>query len=335
VTWITSDHARPGYAAFEGEGDMTASGFRYDAHDEPEQCAAALAGIAFHTVPCAATRFRTMTAVHRLGEARLVIVDSSANYTLAEAKPGTAVIQVPMSGHETYTINGAALQGGDYFLYGPGSGFERASTARAVTALLMLPPAVAETTLPGPAAEAFAASRPAAARKATPAGWLAFRMLMAEAGRQRVPVNDPDARRGFRAAVFEVFRELVTPEDRGGGVAPRRDAPSRHSIVRRADAYLRENVGRPIYTEDLCAALDVAPATLSAAFRATFGISPHRFLKLRRLAMVRASLRAHQGSAPLVKSVALAHGFWHLGQFARDYQAAYGELPSETLAQAA
>ena len=101
-----------------------------------------------------------------------------------------------------------------------------------------------------------------------------------------------------------------------------------------ADEYLRAHLARPIYTEELCSALGISPATLAAAFGATFGISPHRFLKLRRLAMVRNLLRSREGPAPLVKSVALAHGFWHLGQFAIDYRAMYGEMPSETLARA-
>ena len=104
-----------------------------------------------------------------------------------------------------------------------------------------------------------------------------------------------------------------------------------------ADAHLRAHLARPIYTEELCAALDVAPATLAAAFHAAFGVSPHRFLKLRRLALVRAGLLGgapEGGPAPLVKSVALAHGFWHLGQFAAEYRAMYGETPSETLARA-
>jgi AraC family ethanolamine operon transcriptional activator len=34
-----------------------------------------------------------------------------------------------------------------------------------------------------------------------------------------------------------------------------------------------------------------------------------------------------------VKSVALSHGFWHLGQFARDYRETFGETPTETLAR--
>ena len=67
---------------------------------------------------------------------------------------------------------------------------------------------------------------------------------------------------------------------------------------------------------------------------AAFGISPHRFLKLRRMSMVRAALRSCEGRMPLVKSVALAHGFWHLGQFAHDYRATFGETPSDTLVRA-
>ena len=90
---------------------------------------------------------------------------------------------------------------------------------------------------------------------------------------------------------------------------------------------------RPIYTEELCDALAVSASALAEAFRAVFGVSPHRFLKLRRMSMVRAALRAYEGPMPLVKSIALAHGFWHLGQFAHDYRNTFGEMPSETLAR--
>ena len=33
-------------------------------------------------------------------------------------------------------------------------------------------------------------------------------------------------------------------------------------------------------------------------------------------------------------AVALAHGFWHLGQFAQDYRRMYAETPTQTLARA-
>ena len=101
-----------------------------------------------------------------------------------------------------------------------------------------------------------------------------------------------------------------------------------------ADAYLGEHRDRPIYTEELCNGLAVSASSLAEAFRAMFGVSPHRFLKLRRLSMVRAALLTRESPALLVKSVALSHGFWHLGQFAHDYRATFGKSRSETLARA-
>jgi AraC family ethanolamine operon transcriptional activator len=61
-------------------------------------------------------------------------------------------------------------------------------------------------------------------------------------------------------------------------------------------------------------------------------MSPHAYLKSRRLLLVRRALLDRRDGPDLVKSVALDHGFWHLGHFARDYCALFGELPSETFA---
>jgi AraC family transcriptional regulator, ethanolamine operon transcriptional activator len=136
----------------------------------------------------------------------------------------------------------------------------------------------------------------------------------------------------LRASLLEAARGLVRDSEGRDGRS-RRDAPARRRVVAAADEYLRAHLARPIYTEELCGALGISPSSLATAFGATFGVSPHRFLKLRRLAMVRNLLRSREGPAPLVKSVALAHGFWHLGLFAIDYRAMYGEMPSETLAR--
>jgi AraC family ethanolamine operon transcriptional activator len=143
-----------------------------------------------------------------------------------------------------------------------------------------------------------------------------------------------EARRGLRDSVLEAARILLD------GAAPQALPRTAHSAIRRqrlvvaADDYLRAHVGRPVYTEDLCRALATSPSALGEAFRATLAISPHRFLKLRRLSMVRAALSDREGLAPMVKAVALSHGFWHLSQFAKDYRALFGETPSDTLARA-
>ena len=64
------------------------------------------------------------------------------------------------------------------------------------------------------------------------------------------------------------------------------------------------------------------------------GMSPHRYLWLRRMHLVRtALLRADRRSAT-VTSIALDYGFGELGRFAVMYRQLFGESPSATLARA-
>jgi len=102
-------------------------------------------------------------------------------------------------------------------------------------------------------------------------------------------------------------------------------------ILAGAEAFMEAHIDRPAYTEDLCAALGVSARRLHDAFRAAVGMSPHGYLKTRRLMLAHRALLRRQGGPHLVKSVALAHGFWHLGRFAHDDKALFGRLPSETL----
>jgi AraC family ethanolamine operon transcriptional activator len=131
--------------------------------------------------------------------------------------------------------------------------------------------------------------------------------------------------------LIDAARSLFVP---AGASSPERNrAVGRHRIVRLVDEHLCANPVRPIYTDDLCLALGVSASALREAFHAVFGISPHRYLKLRRMSLARAALLSSSGPWHSVKAAALSHGFWHLGQFAQDYREIYGELPSATLAR--
>ena len=101
--------------------------------------------------------------------------------------------------------------------------------------------------------------------------------------------------------------------------------------VAAADEFLRGHIDRPVYTDELCAALRVSPRALHQSFAAVYGLSPHGYLRRRRLVLVRRALWSARDGPALVKSAALAHGFWHLGRFARDYAAMFREMPSETV----
>ncbi|MGE0723396.1 MAG: helix-turn-helix domain-containing protein [Alphaproteobacteria bacterium] len=105
-------------------------------------------------------------------------------------------------------------------------------------------------------------------------------------------------------------------------------------VIKAAEDYLIANVSKPIYSDDLCRALGISLRKLHMAFVAGAGVSPQAYLKFRRLLLVRRALRSGGVHASLVKSAALSHGFWHLGNFARDYRSYFGESPSETLRRA-
>lgn len=72
--------------------------------------------------------------------------------------------------------------------------------------------------------------------------------------------------------------------------------------------------------------------TLEKAFLKRFGVTTKKYIKCLRLAQVHRGLRDfdRQGCDSIIELAGI-HGFWHMGQFAKDYRQFYGELPSETL----
>jgi transcriptional regulator GlxA family with amidase domain len=75
----------------------------------------------------------------------------------------------------------------------------------------------------------------------------------------------------------------------------------------------------------------VSERTLEYAFVERFGIGPKEYLNAFRLVSVRRQLRVADPRRFKVADVANAWGFWHMGQFAADYQQRFDEKPSETL----
>ena len=65
------------------------------------------------------------------------------------------------------------------------------------------------------------------------------------------------------------------------------------------------------------------------AFRDRYDLSPKAFINSERLVRVKQDLRSRPDNVPIVE-IANHWGFWHMGQFARDYRRQFGELPSQT-----
>ena len=80
---------------------------------------------------------------------------------------------------------------------------------------------------------------------------------------------------------------------------------------------------------DICSSIGTSWRTLDRAFKERFGLGPKAYLQCYRLSSVRNEILIRRGDA-LITDIANDLGFWHMGQFARDYKLLFGELPSQS-----
>ncbi len=103
------------------------------------------------------------------------------------------------------------------------------------------------------------------------------------------------------------------------------------TVLQKIEAVFAEDLKKPIYSNELATVVGVSIRTLHDVIMQFRGMSLHRYLRLKRLWLVRRRLLAGEIS---VKACALEYGFWHLSDFSISYRAHFGETPSETLAKA-
>lgn len=102
-------------------------------------------------------------------------------------------------------------------------------------------------------------------------------------------------------------------------------------ILQRTEHFMRANLRRDIYINEMCNAAGVSERALRYAFDDLLATSPNRYLSLLRLCTACRSLSLADASRRSVKSVALSCGLWDLSRFADNYRRVFGELPRDTL----
>jgi AraC-like DNA-binding protein len=105
----------------------------------------------------------------------------------------------------------------------------------------------------------------------------------------------------------------------------------RMPVMRRFEQVIADHHDKPLYVSEICAAIGVSERTLRLHCLEHLGISPHRYLWLRRMHQVRRALARADATAATVTAVASDHGFWELGRFSVAYRKLFGEPPSATL----
>ena len=113
--------------------------------------------------------------------------------------------------------------------------------------------------------------------------------------------------------------------------APKPSLNRQRQLIRKAENYVAHLTNQPLRIGQLCREIDVSERTLRDAFYKVTDTSPLAYLKTQQLNRVYRVLRDVDPDEVLIKQVAVANGFSHLGQFCKDYKQLFGELPSETL----
>jgi AraC-like DNA-binding protein len=112
-----------------------------------------------------------------------------------------------------------------------------------------------------------------------------------------------------------------------------RSALRQHAmIMRRFHRVIEEHSDQALYVPELCKTIGASERTLRACCQEHLGMSPKRYLLLRRMHLARNALLESAPDAATVTEIATRHGFWQFGRFAGEYKAIFGELPSVTLA---
>jgi AraC-like DNA-binding protein len=273
-----------------------------------------------------------------LGDVLLLMVRNTPLTVLGSFSRATVVLVLPLEGGGAMSLNSLTLRQHGVGVYGAGAKFEAASSGDCLWAAVVLPSATASILLGQRRLPATLRPYMHALLSASPIAWTRAAALTRDAF--EVATQDPDvfeveeARRALRFALLEISRELMNSPLDEEAARSRKACSVHRRLVRQADDWTTIAPNHAAGMTEMASALGVSERQLREAFASVLGVSPSRYLRLRRLVLARAALRSPGLSWSSVREVALAHGFWHFGRFAFLYRDAFGESPSTTLGRA-
>jgi len=145
-------------------------------------------------------------------------------------------------------------------------------------------------------------------------------------------ITHPEAARGLEQAFVDA---IIPCLDSGESESPSWAQQCHSIIMRRFRRVLEDNPARAIYVPEMCVAIGVPERTLRLCCQEALGMSPKRYLTLRRMNFARRALLSSFPGATTVTDIATRFGFWHFGRFSTVYRSLFNELPSDTLRRAA
>ena len=141
----------------------------------------------------------------------------------------------------------------------------------------------------------------------------------------------PSIVESIEAELLSAIRSMIMAAATRVTVSTGRPVIPRDEVVRSAKFLLDESSDSHVPAGSLAAAAGVSERTMRNIFHNYYGVAPLRYLKLRRLHLVRSALKQADPHRHTVTEVVKQFGIWELGRFAQAYRRLFGETPSQTL----
>jgi len=159
--------------------------------------------------------------------------------------------------------------------------------------------------------------------------WPRLRGLLLAARPSAGATLDARLSRSLRDCLLEIIVRTFDRKCAWDQVAPRHLNSMR--ITRVCEEYAESLRYHDTSLANLCAAAGMSERRVRQAFYECYGMSPTAMLRIAALRRVRRSLLRGPPTRDTVSRAASDFGFWHLGRFAGQYRALFGESPSETV----
>jgi AraC-like DNA-binding protein len=260
-------------------------------------------------------------------------------YWCSEDLPRIAYISLPSErislslpvGKSSLTCEGVTLQNGDFVLHGRGQRMHQRSYGVCQWGLISV--SAAQLARYGKALAGREIPLPHATRMLRPAHEEAlrfqciFRQACHIAEAKSNLIEHPEVARAIEQEMLHAIIHCLVDETDDN----RKTRHHHAAAMVRFEEALNKHIDQKLKLPALCAEIGIPERTLRLCCTEFLGLSPTRYLLLRRLNMARSALRRADPSTATVAQVARDHQFLELGRFAVTYRTTFGESPSVTL----
>jgi len=258
--------------------------------------------------------------------------EDSPRAAYVQLAPRLAFVTFPADSGPLPVWRGREMQTGDIMFHSPGEQLHQSTPGPFVWNVIAIDPAQLEYY--GRILSGRPFSSPPEGRALQPSPRLAARLRRLHAQicrlaetKSKILSHSEVARAMEQDLIQALVACLTTAGARTDGYAKRHHA----RIMVRFEEVLADHLRRPLHMPELCELIMASDRTLRSCCAEFLGMSPTRYVLLRRLKEVRSALRDADPNMANVAEVAHRFGFAQLGRFAGRYRATFGETPSTTL----